>query len=369
MRYFFNSFQKHLLASCICMIALMTLISCEKKEKPKEKKFCMEDTMASMITLDTVKLEVVKNEISLNGKVSFDLENVVKIYPLAGGYVENIYVELGDKVKKGQTLALIASTEIVNLEEEYAHAEADLTIEEKNLSAAKDMYESGISSQKEYVTAQKEFSKAQSEMIRIQSVMKLYGQSDHGHYYIKSPIDGFIVERQINPNTQLRPDNPDNIFTVSDLADVWVLANVYESDISKVQEGYSVKVTTISYPDLFFPGKIDKVYNVLDPATRSMKVRVKLDNKDFKLKPEMYASVHVAYQENNKMLAIPSSATIFDNSRNYVLVYREQCIVNTVEVNVIKTVAGISYIAGGSLKEGDRIITKYQLLIYDALNN
>ena len=369
MRYFFNSFQKHLWAFCICMIAMITLISCETKEKPKEKKFCIEDTMASMITLDTVKLEEVKNEISLNGKISFDLESMVKIYPLAGGYVENIYVELGDKVKKGQTLALIASTQIVNLEEERAQAEANLAIEEKNLSAAKDMYESGISSQKEYVTAQKEFIKAQSEMLRIKSVMNLYGPSDNGHYFIKSPIDGFIVERKINPGTQLRPDNPDNIFTISDLTDVWVLANVYESDISKVHEGYSVKVTTISYPDLFFTGKIDKVYNVLDPATRAMKVRVRLDNKDFKLKPEMYANVHVAYQEHNKMLAIPASATIFDNSKNYVMVYREQCIIQTVEVNVAKTVMGISYITGGSLKEGDRIITKYQLLIYDALNN
>jgi membrane fusion protein, heavy metal efflux system len=369
MRYFFNSYQKHLLVLCICSIAIMTLISCEKKEKPKEKKFCMEDTMASMIKLDTVKLEEVKNEISLNGKVSFDLEKVVKIYPLAGGYVENIYVELGDKIKKGQTLALIASSEIVNLEKDYSQAEANLGIAEKSLSAAKDMYESGISSQKEFVTAEKEYSKAKSEMLRIQSIKKLYGVSDNGHYFIKSPIDGFIVERKINPNTQIRPDNPDNIFTISDLTDVWVLANVYESDISKVHEGYPVKVTTISYPDLFFPGKIDKVYNVLDPATRSMKIRVRLENKDFKLKPEMYANVHVAYTEHNKMLAIPSSATIFDNSRNYVLVYREQCIVNTVEVTVFKSVAGISYISGGSLKEGDKIITKYQLLIYDALNN
>jgi membrane fusion protein, heavy metal efflux system len=348
---------------------MMAVISCEKKEKPKEKKFCIEDTMVSMMTLDTVKLEVVKNEISLNGKVSFDLEKVVKVYPLAGGYVENIYVELGDKVKKGQTIALIASSEIVNLEKEKSQAEANISIAEKNLSAAKDMYESGISSQKEYITAEKEFSKAQSEMLRIQSIMKLYGVSDNGHYFIKSPIDGFIVERKVNPSTQIRPDNPDNIFTISDLTDVWVLANVYESDISRVQEGYPVSVSTISYPDLIFPGKIDKVYNVLDPATRSMKVRVRLDNKDFKLKPEMYANVHVTYQEHNKMLSIPASATIFDNSRNYVMVYHDKCNILTVEVKVIRTVAGKSYIAEGALKEGERIITKYQLLIYDALNN
>jgi cobalt-zinc-cadmium efflux system membrane fusion protein len=368
MRYFFNSFQKHLLLLCICMIAMMT-ISCEKKEKPKETKFCIEDTMAAMITLDTAKLEEVKNEISLNGKISFDLETVVKIFPLAGGYVENIYVELGDKVKKGQMLALIASSEIVNLEKDYSQAEANMSIAEKNLSAAKDMYESGISSQKEFVTAEKEYSKAQSEMLRIQSIKKLYGVSDNGHYFIKSPIDGFIVERKVNPSTQIRPDNPDNIFTISDLADVWVLANVYEADISKVREGYSVTVSTISYPDLLFQGKIDKVYNVLDPATRSMKVRVKLDNKDFKLKPEMYANVHVTYNENNKMIAVPASATIFDNSKNYVMVYHDKCNIATVEVKVIRTVAGISYISEGSLKEGDKIITQYQLLIYDALNN
>jgi membrane fusion protein, heavy metal efflux system len=369
MKYFLYQFRKKLLAFPLSVIVMATVISCEKKEQPKEAKFCIEDTMVTMMRLDTVKYEEVKNEINLNAKIAFDQEQVVKIYPLSGGFAESVEVELGDKVKKGQILARIASSDIVNLEKDLSQSEANLSIAEKNLSAAKDMYSSGISSQKEYVTVEKEYNKANSEVIRIHSLMKLYGASDNGHYFIKSPIDGYIVERKINPSIQIRSDNSDNIFTISDLKNVWVLANVYESDINKVEEGFPVQVSTISYPDLLFPGKIDRVYNVLDPATRAMKVRIKLDNKDYKLKPEMYANVHVAYKGNNKMLSIPASASVFDNSKNYVMVYRDKCNIFTEEINISKTVAGRSYVSQGNIKEGDRIITKYQLLIYDALND
>jgi membrane fusion protein, heavy metal efflux system len=136
-----------------------------------------------------------------------------------------------------------------------------------------------------------------------------------------------------------------------------------------VQEGYPVTVSTISYPDILFPGKIDKVYHVLDPATRAMKVRIKLKNLDYKLKPEMYANVHVYYQGTDKMLTVPSQSTVFDNSKKYVMVYHNKCDIETEEVNVFKTVGNKSYISNGNIKEGDVIISTYQLLIYDALND
>jgi cobalt-zinc-cadmium efflux system membrane fusion protein len=343
--------------------------ACKKKAESHSGKFCIHDSLISKIRLDSVLLEVVKSEISLNAKISFDQEQVVKIYPLTGGYVETIEVELGDKVQKGQILARISSTDIVNLEKDLVEAEANRSIAERNLSAGKEMYQSGISSQKEYVTLEKEYKKAQSSVNRIQSLLKLYEASDQSHYFVKAPVDGFVVERKINPKTRIRTDNNDYIFTISDLKKVWVLGNVYESDINKVQEGYPVSVSTISYPDLQFQGIIDKVYNVLDAETRAMKVRVKLNNDDYKLKPEMYANIHVTSNENKQMLSIPASATVFDNNKNYVMLFHGRCDVVTEEVTIYKTVGGRSYISSAHIKEGDRIISAYQVLIYDALND
>jgi cobalt-zinc-cadmium efflux system membrane fusion protein len=354
----------------VFIAAIVLSQGCHKKQKPAELKFCLTDTMLTLIKLDTVKYQDVKNEMTLNGKISFDQEKVIKIYPLTGGYVEEIFVELGDSVKKGQTLAIIASGDIVNLKKELFAAEEDLLIAERNLSAAKDLLKGGMTSQKEYVTTEKEYNKSRSEVARIQAILKLYGvHDDQPHYYIKSPISGFLVEKKVNANTQIRADNNDYLFTISDLRDVWVLANVYESDIDKVSVNFPVTVTTIPYPDKVFNGKIDRIYNMLDPETRSLKVRIKLDNPDYRLKPEMYANVFVSHIEKKKMLAIPSSATIFDNGKNYVMVYHDKCNISTQEVVVARSAGGVSYISDGALQEGDKIIIKYQLEIYDALND
>lgn len=91
----------------------------------------------------------------------------------------------------------------------------------------------------------------------------------------------------------IRADNSNDLFTVSNLNDVWVLANVYESNISKVHLGDNVEVTTLSYPGRVFHGKIDKILNVLDPTNKVMKIRVVLPNPDYALKPEMFTSVNV----------------------------------------------------------------------------
>ncbi|MEJ7684062.1 MAG: efflux RND transporter periplasmic adaptor subunit [Segetibacter sp.] len=94
----------------------------------------------------------------------------------------------------------------------------------------------------------------------------------------------------------------DNLFTISDLKDVWVMANVFEADIPKVKEGYAVKVTTLAYPDKVFYGRVDRVSEVLDPEDKALKVRVKLENQDMMLKPEMFTRVIVTNEEKIKLL-------------------------------------------------------------------
>ena len=166
----------------------------------------------------------------------------------------------------------------------------------------------------------------------------------------------------------IRTDNNTSLFTISDLKNVWVIANVYESNISLVHNGDNVDITTLSYPDKIFKGKIDKIMNVLDPANKVMKVRVVLANDNYMLKPEMFANVTVNNKENKTALCVPSSALIFDHSQYYVLVYTSNSDVKIMPVQVINTVGNKTYLAGG-VQEGNRIIASQALLIYDALNS
>jgi cobalt-zinc-cadmium efflux system membrane fusion protein len=187
---------------------------------------------------------------------------------------------------------------------------------------------------------------------------------------VKAPISGFIVEKLLTNNMVIRTDNTSNLFTISDLKNVWVIANVYESNIPFVKPGDSVEVNTISYPDQTFHGRVARIMNVLDPTNKVMKIRIVLSNPGYLLKPEMFANVTVLSRQGggNKMIAVPSKALIFDNSQNYVLVYKSNSEIAIRPVIVSSTAGEKTYIQGG-LQEGEKVIGNNALLIYQQLNS
>jgi cobalt-zinc-cadmium efflux system membrane fusion protein len=166
----------------------------------------------------------------------------------------------------------------------------------------------------------------------------------------------------------IRTDNGNNLFTISDLKNVWVQANVYESNISSIHLGDSVNITTLSYPGRIFKGKIDKVINVLDPTNKVMKVRVVIANPDYALKPLMFTSVQVTDKANQQSLCVSKSALIFDHSQYYVLKYKEKGIATITPVTIKSIYADKVYLADG-VNIGDKVVASEAILIYEALNN
>ncbi|UOQ73146.1 efflux RND transporter periplasmic adaptor subunit [Hymenobacter cellulosilyticus] len=350
----------------------LALTGCSQSEaevQPKpEAGFSLSDTMLRELKTDTVRAEPVRNELTLSGQIATDGDKTAKVFPLVGGVVEDLRVELGDYVQKGQVLAIIRSGEIADLQNQGSAAGTDLDIARKNLEVLEDQYQAGLASERDVTLARKELQKAQGNVGKSRKQLGVYGVSADGKYTIKAPISGFITEKNVTENMQYNDDNVSNFFTIANLDEVWIMANVFESDIAKVKEGYAADVTTLSYPDQHFTGKIDKGFNVLDPDSKVMKVRVKLANPGYLLKPEMYAQIKVLNTENRKMLAVPAQAVIFDKDRNYVMVYKNRQQVETREVKVDKTVGEVSYLTSG-VQAGDVIIAKNQLLVYNELNN
>ena len=218
------------------------------------------------------------------------------------------------------------------------------------------------------LNAEANYDQAKAELSRVNRVLKINGGNTQGEFVLKSPISGFIVEKFVTNNMVIRSDNSGNLFTISDLKNVWIQANVYESNISLIHLGSNVDVTTLAYPGRVFKGKIDKVLNVLDPTNKVMKVRVVLSNPDYLLKPEMFASVTITNKENEQKLSIPSSALIFDNSQYYALVYNSKSDIRITPIQVVNTVGDKTFISSG-VKKGDKVIASQALLIYDFLNS
>lgn len=350
-------------------IIILMIAGCNRNEsQPAGKatsKFCIPDSLMSQIKTDTVSNRPVIQELKLIGKVTFDQDKVVKLYPMVSGNVLDVRVALGDHVEKGQVLAIVNSAEIIGVENDIVSARANLEISEKNLAGMESLYKSGISSEKEYLAARKETEKSRSELNKAKTVLSIYGGSQ-ANYIIKSPISGYIVEKFINPNMQIRPDNSTSLFTISDLKRVWILANVYESDIAGIAEGEKVSVTTISYPDKIFTGNIDKIYNVLDADNKTMKVRIQLDNTGNMLKPEMFANVIVQQIEDSSMLSVPAKSVVFDRNRYWVVVYTGPCDVQARPIDILKSTSLYTYIRSGVIP-GEKVITNRQLLIYNAI--
>lgn len=338
----------------------------EKKEDTNE----ISDSLIKNMTVGIAKTTQVRSEIKLTGKITADQSKQLDVFALVAGTVKEVNAEIGDYVQKDQVLAVIHSGDAADYSRQYIEASSTYEEAKKAKEIAEDMYASKLISSGDYLQAKQEFNKADAALTKAKEMQKIYStsSSNPSDYLVKAPIAGFIIDKKINRDMQIRPDNGDNIFTVSQLTDVWMMANVYETDINKVKEKDTVSVTTIAYPDTVYKATIDKVYNVLDPQSRVMKIRVKLNNPDYLLKPDMYGNVVVNYAEPRKMITISSSALVFDNSSNYVLIYKGGKNFIVQKVDVYKTIGSKAYIKGG-LKENDRIITSNQLLIYNALTN
>ncbi|RKS98361.1 efflux RND transporter periplasmic adaptor subunit [Flavobacterium sp. 123] len=348
----------------------LALTSCKKAEENQETKatFVLSDNMLKTTTTAPAITEPVKNELSFYGKITADNNKSIDVYPLVGGNVVKVNVELGDYVKKGQILATIKSTDIADFEKQMVDAKSDLLVAKNNLKVSQELFDGKLNAERDVLEAKGQVAKAISQLNRIEETYKIYNIKGGSIYQVTAPISGFIIQKSINQDMLLRNDRSENIFDIAEISEVWAMANVNESDIEKVKLGEDADITTLSYPDKVFKGKVDKIFNVIDPNTKAMNARVRLSNKDFLLKPDMNASIKLSFNENESMIAVPSTALIFDKSKNFVMIFKDRNNIETRQVEVYRQVGETTYISSG-LKENEKVITNNQLFIYDALND
>lgn len=360
-------YQLSAIALCISVLFLSSCTAHKEDSEDKNPRFKVTDTLLKSLVVDTVGAGGAKSEISLSGVIAPDENKMSKIFPMVSGIVEDVNVLLGDYVKKGQRLAIMRSSEMAGYTKDYVSSEADIKSFKRELESTKELYKSGLSSGKDLQHAQSDYDKAVAENKRASSVMNINKSSSKG-YELTSPLSGYVVEKNLTNNMQVRADNSQNLFTIADLSSVYVLANIYESDISTVQTGDPVKITTLSYPDKVFTGKIDKIYNMIDPDNKVMRARVRIDNPGNLLKPQMFAKVLIQAASGDQMPVINAKALIFDNDRYYVVQKTGPVNVHVQPIEIAKRIEDRVYVKSG-LKAGDVVITSRQLFLYESLKN
>ena len=355
------------LISCALLSLTMSCGQRNEEAQPAAITHTLTDSLRQIISLDTIQEAPLHGELLLNGRVDFDQEKVAPVYSLFSGEVLQVNAELGDLVKKGEPLATIHSAEIVDLEKQRKETEQQLAVATRNLEAIESMTQAGLNSERDLLQARQQAADAQAEMERLRKLSVLYTTNNENHYLLKAPISGFITKREINPHMMVRPDQGEALFTITGLDQVWIMADVYESDISKVHEGMPVRVTTLAYADQEFQGFIDKIYQVLDEESKTMRVRVRLNNPDYLLKPGMFASVYAQDKNRQQMMPrINNHAIIFENGKKYVIVVDSSGNLSQREVTVYKQDKEYSYLKTG-LKKNEVVVNRNALLIYNDL--
>ncbi len=345
-----------------------TLTSCQSKATVAGKKDDkpLSDSLLAALQTAPATLEEMTDVVKLNGKIQPTENKQAKVYALVSGRVQAVKVELGDYVHKGDVLAVLQSSEVATVTNDLTLADANVQIAAKNMETKKSLFQSNLVTEQEYLNAQIEYNKAKSELERARKISQITGGSNGAGYTIKAPIPGSIIEKNITGNSEVRQDNSANLFTIADLSTVWVIANVYESDINKIHLGDAVRVTTLADTEKEYTGKVDKIYNVLDPTSRTMKVRISMANPKNELKPEMFARIYVSSNAGSeKKLCIPAQAIVLDNSKRFVIVKKGQSL-SIREVKIIKRLEDKAFIEG--LSEGEQVVTQAQVFVYDALN-
>ena len=306
----------------------------------------------SAVEVETVVPQPIAGVIPATGKILVPEDRVAVIGPVNQGRIVHLYAGQGTRVKKGQKLADLESADIDQAEADYLKALADyenarrssaaeIKLAQENYDRAKLLYQQKITAGKNLQSAEHdlEVAKASAEnsingtnaaLIAARRHLLILGIKDStidalpkrtdlaAVFSLNSPIDGIVVERNATVGASVGTDA--NVFKIMDLSRVWIDANVFEKDLQQVRPGQEVKLTVPAFPGSTFSGKVILINSVVDPDTRTVKVRTEVANPDGRLKPDMFANVQIVTALNRTAISIPQSAVLNDEGKTVVFI-------------------------------------------------
>lgn len=346
------------------------------------------------LTVEAVTERTYQTEGEVTGKVAFNEDNMSPVFTPYAGRIVELLASKGDVVKRGQPLLIIEAPDLVVAENDLSAARSDVDKAKLALTAAERAHERNIKLHEREAIATKDLQLTENDLLRakedlrraVASVnlvesriaffgkdakeieqMKTTGGKIDRRLTIRAPISGTIVERKIGPGQFIKPDLPDPMFLISDLSSVWVMADVYESNLSRIHVGAPVQVSVPAFPDRTFPARISFINPTVDAASRTVRVRCSMANPNGKFKPDMFAKIKIGATVPQSVVSVPSSAVIVQSDSSVAFIeeapgkYRKQ------KVKTGKDEQGFTVIEAG-LKTGDRIVTHGAMLLNNGLS-
>jgi cobalt-zinc-cadmium efflux system membrane fusion protein len=302
----------------------------------------------------------VRDDIQSNGVVAPDVSRTVPVMSLSGGRVIEINARLGDDVKKGQLLLRINSADLASAYADYHKALADEVVSRKALERAHALLEHGAMALKDVEAAENAEQKAVVDVKNTAERIRILG-GDAAHpttvLEVNAPVSGTIVEQNIQAAGGVKSlDNSPNLFTIADLSSVWILCDVYENNLSQVRVGDIAEVRLNAYPDRLFKARVSNISRVLDPATRTAKVRLELPNTGNIMRPGMFATARFFSQGTHNRVLLPSTAILRLHDKDWVFRPTGGNQFRRVEVQGAETTTDGNQFVSSGVQSGDRVV-------------
>lgn len=267
----------------------------------------------SGITTQTAGAEHIKSVITLPGEIRFNEDKTTHVVPRLAGVTEAISANLGDQVKKGQVLAVIASTGLADQRSELLSAQKRLELAHATFERQKGLWDAGILAKKDYLQAQLALREAEISANNAQQKLMALGASPNvssnsgslNRYEIRAPFDGRLVEKHLALGEAVKEDA--SIFTISDLSSVWAEIIVSAKDLNVVRVGDKVTIKATAFESTA-SGTVSYVGELMGEQTRTAKARVTLANPQMAWRPGLFITVEVVAKETEVPVAVPSDA-------------------------------------------------------------
>jgi len=305
------------------------------------------------IVLGKVESKPVNSELRFYGNVQVDERRQAYVQTRFAGWIRKVYADAtGNFIGKGQPLFTIYSPDLVSTEHEYLLAK-------KNSESLQQSKVSGVAS-----GASSLYSAAKERLLQWEVSPAEIEKLDQGGKVItdltvNSPVSGYITTKNALPNMYVQPETM--LYTVADLSDIWVLAQVFQNDAGKIKPGDPAEVTVDAYPGRIFRGRVDYILPQLDVNTRTLPVRLVFANAGLKLRPGMYVNVHLKLPLG-RQLVIPAGAAFHTGTKNLVFVYRGEGNIEPREVELGPQVGDQIMVTKG-LQAEEEIVTSANFLI------
>ncbi len=385
--------QIALMVACMILGSLLTLALVGRKGPEKEDRPAAPAEQGradkqvgkgqATVTLSGEKLKIAGIEVmrvtraaipvplTATAAIELNADRTSKVSSRVGGRIVRLEVSRGDRVKAGQPLCFIDTVELDQMWSEYKKNKGRYELAIRNLKREEALFEKNVAPEKDVLKARQELSETEADLTLARERFRLLGidvqvvesrkDGDSGGrplIPIVSLVGGVVIEKTVTQGEVVSPEKL--LFTVADLATLWVIVDVYERDMGRIETGAAVHVSTNAFPNRTFTGRISYVGDVVDDATRTVKARVTIDNRNGLLKPGMFATVSIEPGKDNegeKVVAMPEESILIEGTSRYAFIRINENTFRKQELTVGRVLGKKREILEG-LKDGDLLVTK-----------